>query len=464
MVSDFSLARREPRLPCYIHPSRNADFYGRSDILQLLDKKFLQPPKNDDTQVVGGTQLRSLATCGPGGIGKTQVAAEYVHSRKDHFDAIFWVYADQPSKIADGFSRIALEMGLVPDDSSDAKDRTVTRDMVKGWLANPLKTYDDIDTDAPATAKWLLVLDNVDDPEMLTDYWPLDGPGCVLATSRGPLAKKSRFLANDGIDLGPFNREEAADLLLKLTERDTDTEGVDPQLLDVVQRLGGYPLAITQMAGVITRRHLSFADFIQAYEEEDSREELFNLSLDAPGHRSGYQHNVATVWAIEGLENGRTLLEVLSFLDPDNIPERILTTQPGIAALEGFPTTAMAYQKARSELLQSSLVTRNKKANKLTIHRLIQDTARGKMSNARFLAIFSATIRLLASVWPYDTSNWRHSVARWVVCEELFPHIVRIKSSASRFISSGKEKGRKSGTRSKHGAFKTFDRRWLVPS
>jgi len=443
MVSDFSLTRREPRLPCYIiHPGRNADFYGRCDVLQLLDKTFLRPLSNDEAQHVGGKELRSLAICGPGGIGKTQVAAEYVHTRKDHFDAIFWVYADQPTKIAEGFSRIAIEMGLVSEDSADAKDQTVTRDIVKGWLANPLKTYDDIDNDAQKIAKWLLVLDNVDDSEMLTDYWPLDGPGCVLATSRDPLAKKSRFLATDGVDLGPFSREEAADLLLKLTERDAETEGVEPQLFDVAERLGGYPLAITQMAGVITRRDLSFAEFLQAYEEEEFREELFNLRLEAPGHRSGYEHTLATVWAIEGLEkNGGTLLDVLSFLDPDNIPERILTTRPVVAALEGFPTTTTAYQKARSELLQYSLVAKDKSANKLIIHRLIQDTARGKMSNARFLAIFSATARLLASVWPFDTSNWGHSVARWVVCEELFPHVLRIKASSSRFISSGRELG-----------------------
>jgi hypothetical protein len=439
MVSDFSLARKEPRLPCYIiQPGKNADFYGRSDILQLLDETFLLPLSDGEAQHVGGKELRSLALCGPGGIGKTQIAAEYANTRKDHFDAIFWVYGDQLTKIAEGFSRIAIEMGLVAEDSVDAKDQTVTRDVVKGWLANPLKTYDDFDDDVQKIAKWLLILDNVDDPEILSDYWPLDGPGCVLVTSRDPLAKKSRFLATDGVDLGPFSRDEAADLLLKLTGRDTETEGVE-QRLDVAERLGGYPLAITQMAGVITRRDLSFAEFIQAYEEEEFREELFNLRLEPPSRRTGYEHTLASVWAVEDLENGGALLDVLSLLDPDGIPERILTTRPGVAALEGFPTGATAFQKARSELLQSSLVTRDKSANKLVIHRLIQDTARGKMSNARFGAVFSATVRLLASVWPFDASNWRHSVARWVVCEELFPHVLRIKAFTSRFISSEKE-------------------------
>jgi NB-ARC domain len=440
MVSDFSLARREPRLPCFIiPPGRNPDFYGRSDTLQLLDDTFLPSLSDGKGRQLGGNkELRSLALCGPGGIGKTQVAAEYANTRKDHFDAVFWVYADQLTKIAEGFSHIAIEMGLVPEDSVDAKDQTVIRDVVKGWLANPLKTYDDTDDNLRKIAKWLLIFDNVDDPEILNDYWPLDGPGCVLVTSRDPLAKKSMVLAMDGVDLGPFNRDEAADLLLRLTGRDTETEGVEHRF-DVAERLGGYPLAITQMAGVITRRDLSFMEFLQAYEEEEYREELLNLRLESPGRRTGYEHTLASVWAVEKLEHAGTLLDVLSLLDPDSIPERILTTRPGDAALEGFPSAATAYQRARSELLRSSLVSRDRNANSLVIHRLIQDTARGKMSHARFHAVFSATVRLLASVWPFDASNWRHSVARWAVCEQLFPHVLRIKAFVSRLTTSEME-------------------------
>lgn len=68
---------------------------------------------------------------------------------------------------------------------------------------------------------WLLVFDNVDDLAVLDDYWPLDGPGCVLFTGRDPLAKGHGYLATHGIDLGPFSAEEASEFLMELTKRTT---------------------------------------------------------------------------------------------------------------------------------------------------------------------------------------------------------------------------------------------------
>lgn len=133
--------------------------------------------------MVSRNELRAYAICGPGGIGKTQTAIEYASSRKDRFDAILWVHADQAEKLADGFSHIAVAMGLVPENSADAKDQVLTRELVKWWLANSLKTYQDLERGMPDSAAWLLVFDNVDDPNLLTEFWPSDGPGCVLVVT-----------------------------------------------------------------------------------------------------------------------------------------------------------------------------------------------------------------------------------------------------------------------------------------
>lgn len=60
---------------------------------------------------------------------KTELAAKFVSSHKDRFDAIFWIYADQAAKLAEGFGRIALALGLIPGDSVNARDQVVTRDV-----------------------------------------------------------------------------------------------------------------------------------------------------------------------------------------------------------------------------------------------------------------------------------------------------------------------------------------------
>lgn len=172
----------DPCLPCHIpHPRRNGGFFGRETVLERLDVEYLSPSvaatSKDTTE-----KLKVCALFGPGGVGKTEIAAEFVHSRELHFDAILWVNADQDAKIAEAFVVIALQLGLIQGVSPDARDPMVVRDTVKRWLANPAKKYDSLEK-----ATWRLVFENADDLDIIGDYWPLNGPGAVLLTSRDPL-------------------------------------------------------------------------------------------------------------------------------------------------------------------------------------------------------------------------------------------------------------------------------------
>ena len=419
-TSDILSGRQGARLPCHILPiSRNKGFFGRVDVLREMSGHFFPLTQDEeDSPEQGPNEVKTFAICGPGGIGKTQCAIEFVFTHKDRYDAVFWIFADATAKISESFSRIALELGLVTPGSVDERDSVVTRDLVKGWLANPLKTADPTDEGATDLASWLLVFDNTDDPEELEEYWPLDGPGCVLFTSRDPLAKHSNYLATNGIDLKPFSIDEGRKFLEKLTMKDEDGRSV-------VKALGGFPLALTQMAGVIVRRDLSFDEFTKTYHEEEGREELLKFRLSQGKRRSGYEHTVASVWALESLKHSRTLLEILSFLDPDGIQETILTTHPGAVSVGMFPKTFVSYQKARTELLQSSLISRN--AEKIQVHRLIQDAARTKISQSNMKAMFSSTVALISSVWPFEAFDWRHDAARWRLCEQLYPHVSTLK-------------------------------------
>jgi len=140
---------------------------------------------------------------------------------------------------------------------------------------------------------------------------------------------------------------------------------------------------------------------------------------------------------LESLRRGKALLDVISMLDPDGIWEKTLTsslhnplkeTSPILPLLlEGYPRTNNDYQKARTELLQSSLVTKDNSTMRLVVHSLIQDTTRAKMSPQHFKKALSSAILLVSSVWPYENFDWRHAVGRWKVCEELFPHVVCLR-------------------------------------
>lgn len=424
-ISITTSTRPGLNLPCHIIPvSRNRRFCGRVDVLREISQKFFPHASTDiskDAEELN--EAKTFSICGPGGMGKTQVAAEFVFLHKDRFDAIFWIFSDTSAKVFEGFCRIATELGLVDGDSADSHDGVVTRELVKGWLANPLKSGDPLDERLVDRANWLIVLDNADQMEEIEDILPLDGPGCVLLTSRDPLAKQFNYSEMTGLDLKPFEVEEGKELLAKLTGKPGDSAGV-------VELLGGLPLAMTQMAGIIVRRDLTFTEFTKAYTEEEGRREMLQLNLVPPGRRTGYEDTIASVWALESLKRGKALLEVLSFLDPDGILESILTTDLKSASLEKFPESLFAYQTARTELLQCSLITRT--VDKIQVHRLVQDAARTKLDRSSARRVFFAAVVLVSSVWPFEAFGWRHGVSRWHVCEELFPQVQALRQHHSR--------------------------------
>ena len=307
-IPSFTPQRVKVNLPCYYtkpYTSRNPDFQGRRDILDLIHAN-LQPGSITE-QSDKRTGLNTFALCGLGGIGKTQIAVEYMFTRLTHYDAIFWLQADTPDKLTAGYSKIALLLGFESKES--LTDPVASRELVKGWLAEPVWHAAPFEV---KQARWLLIFDNADTPDLLHDFWPQDGQGSVLITSRDPLTK-TQFYGKSGIDLGNLPIDEASLLLRKLTTESPDAES-DPLCAEIVRKLNCFPLAIVQMSGVIWRRALSLEDFLEIYCEEVERSDLHDMRVWT---LQGYGHTLASVWALEKLGPGAScILSSLSLLDP----------------------------------------------------------------------------------------------------------------------------------------------------
>ncbi|OCL12400.1 hypothetical protein AOQ84DRAFT_437031 [Glonium stellatum] len=421
-----------PSLPCYLIPfGRNKAFFGRTKELEAIERALCPQPSGERPEEEYAL-LKTFAICGPGGMGKSQLATEFVNRNKTLFDAVFYVHADEHSKLGQDFKSIAIELGLVGKDSPDSKDHVLTRERVKRWLANPVKTTRRRpSSENEDMASWLLVYDGADKSEVLNVFWPLGGSGSILITTRDPLPWTAY------LNLEPFDVEDGAGFLLKMTNRGQEP-GERENAMAVSQRLGGLPLALTQMARFITRRNMTFPEFLQAYSERESREEMFKFQVEessGTGGPSNYGHTLASVWALEVLKDGKALLDVISMLDPDSISEHILTTCAERVTLKDYPQSLKTYSAARTELLQCSIVTGNARTHKLFVHRLVQDLSRLRMSPKQYRETFDNTVRLISGVWPYQPFTWRHGISRWPTCEDLFPHVIRLRELARPFTA-----------------------------
>ena len=177
------------------------------------------------------------AISGLGGIGKTQIALEYAYRYREHYRAIFWVNASTRETLSADFASLATVLDL-PEKHEQDQD-TVIR-AVKRWLAG----HD----------QWLLILDNVDTPEMVVDFLPTHTMGDTLLTTR----QQALGTVAQCIEVEKMRPDESMAFLLRRinvliagVSSDRATEENKAQAIQVIAELDGLPLALDQAGAYI---------------------------------------------------------------------------------------------------------------------------------------------------------------------------------------------------------------------
>lgn len=102
--------------------ARYKHFYGREEYLQQIHDA-LQLPSNE---------LRVVSLHGLPGVGKTQLAAEYVHRHGLDYQAVIWVTSDNRVKLSDGLANAATNLAL--DGCNAMTDSTTATKAILSWL------------------------------------------------------------------------------------------------------------------------------------------------------------------------------------------------------------------------------------------------------------------------------------------------------------------------------------------
>ena len=292
------------------------------------------------TAVVGPVRpvLAGGVLAGLGGVGKTQLAADYVRTTwsAGELDVLVWVTAGTRSAVVALYAQAASELlGIDVEDPDESAARFLA------WLEPKPE---------PRPCRWLVVLDDIADPVDLSGLWPPASPhGRTLATTR----RRDAALFTPGrqrIEVGEFTPAEATDYLTTALATDERTEPPG-DIAALARDLGCLPLALSQAAAYMIDAGTSCAAYRTLL--TDRAQSLARLSPEALP--DGQSRTMAAAWSLSveyadqlrpaGL--ARPMLQLASYLDPNGIPADVLTCPPPLAYHAAHPNhTTPAHQRA----------------------------------------------------------------------------------------------------------------------
>jgi WD40 repeat protein len=360
-------AKQVPEAPFLVPFPRNGDFVGRDSDLARLHASLSSSGK-------GPVGIRPAGLTGMGGIGKTQLAVEYVHRhREDYTDGIFWIDAAGP--LAEGFARLATDPRLRWAEA----DRPCDEQVHSAFAA------------LNDRSRALLVLDNLHDPAVIAV--PLV-PGCVPEDLRSRLLFTTR--RHDlgrfaGVEVTVLPEEPALRLLLRHPSRRAALDPAHPDhehARAIARMLGRLPLAL-ELAGAYLGKYsvdVPLAGYRQGLKSDGA---LATLDADAAElneadlrrvHDPAVATTIREQWEALEYDPARLLLRVASlFPESSAIPIARLSLLAGLAE-EARPGRLSPIHRAVKCLDDACLIERLE-ADQLRLHPLIREFGAAQASD-----------------------------------------------------------------------------------
>ncbi|HLX57960.1 MAG TPA: FxSxx-COOH system tetratricopeptide repeat protein [Ktedonobacteraceae bacterium] len=392
-IASSSAVGMQPGTLWNVPYARNPLFMGREELLAHLSVTL------QTGQAVALSQPFALS--GLGGIGKTQLAVEYAYQHRQDYRAVFWMRADTRENLISDFLAMAEELKLPERGARDVR-QTVFAAQV--WL----QSHHD----------WLLILDNADDLALAREFIPSMYGGQLLLTTRAQAMGR----LDQRMEVDAILEEISVLFLLRragLIAPDTSLEHVplkeSEQTYELVQELGGLPLALEQAGAYMQETLCGVEEYLR----------LYRLRRTMFLNRSGwmikdYPASVTTTCSLAFASVEQThpaaadLLRVCAFLHPDAIPERLL--RQGVTQMRASGMDDLAFHEAMRTLEDYSLLRRDLSTHTLSIHRLVQAVLIDAMSSESVQAWVERATRLVRAALPEVTFT------AWAEWERLLPH------------------------------------------
>jgi NB-ARC domain len=396
-----------------------------------------------------GRQLSSgglVVLAGMGGVGKSTVAAEMARRarrprllRRPAARQVWWVSGATATSLTQGLAAVARRLGASAPDLAAIDGRAADA---------PDRLWTLLDAER---RRWLLVIDDACDPDLLAAPDRADRAGWVRASARGLVLVTTRHAEQAAWGtqaavhrLEPLGDGDAGDVLRDLAPE----AGGQPEAEALGRQLGGLPLALRLAGLTIAAGYGRWATF-DAYRDALDRVPVPTRLLDADsdveldrGRRAVVMRSAElslVALADHGLPESRALLRLLSCYAPwQPIPVELLRR----AALSPLPHHELHDGRGAADVLRAlarlGLVDEVPDQAAVTVHPVLADAGRAHLGSPTIardpdpdFVRDTAVVPLLRMLRKLDAANQ----ADWPGYRRLAPHLLALLRTTGRHLS-----------------------------
>ncbi|MGW1489963.1 tetratricopeptide repeat protein [Streptomyces sp. NPDC002402] len=374
--------------------SASGVFVGRGGELERL--RELLAREGEAAVIQPQAQSRTQAIHGLGGIGKSALALHYAHEHRRAYTLVWWITAESTEQIVIGLAGLAVRLCPQWATTAGVEERAAWAILWLQWHPG-----------------WLLVFDNVEDPNDLRHYLGALPDGHHLVTSRR--ATGWHAIAPT-MALGLLDPDASAHLLCTLAlgpGRSPDPE-TRHQAETLAKELGYLPLALEQVGAYLYQTGTDLGTY----------RELLGQVLDTAADGIDPQRTIARIWdhtftAIGGRDPlAVTLLHTIAWLAPDDIPRSLLVP---------LAPVPIALGEALGVLHAYNMIAFTTDRQSITVHRLVQNVLRARTGEPSTQSLGRREAeQAIQQACPGEDNTAAEQSTRW---ERLLPHVFALAES-----------------------------------